>query len=135
METGGDDSVMLASDTSAKVFSSSAGTKKSCIIHLKDAERVKSQLDEIWNDAPENAPFMDEEGDLAWGPIVFCDKITWDDFNKQWLDVYEGEVRCWVFEPLFPHDNKCGRVLIYSSPSRIHSTTAGKIMQMIIKEV
>jgi len=117
METGGDDSVPQATDTSTKVFSSSAVAEKSCIIRLKDAERVKSQLDEIWNDAPENAPFIDEDGDPSWGPVIFCDKITWEDFNEQWLDVYEGEVKRWVYEPLFPHDDKYGRVLIYS----IHS--------------
>jgi len=106
---------------------------KSFIIRLKDAKRVKLQLDEIWEDAPENAPGIDEHGDPAWGPVVFCDKITWDVFNEQWIDVYEGEVRHWIFEP-HPHNDKCGRVLIYSILSNIHAATAGKIMQMIIKK-
>jgi len=48
--------------------------------------------------------------------------------------VYEGEVRCWIFEPL-PDDDKCGRVLIYSISSDIHVATAGKILSMIQKEV
>jgi len=103
-----------------RFFSSSAGMiprSHALFISIEDAERVISQLDEIWNDAPENAPFMDEDGDPAWGPVIFCDKITWEDFNEQWLDVYEGEVKRWVYEPLFPHDDKYGRVLIYS----IHS--------------
>ncbi len=113
---------------------SGSNRKKSFIIRLKDAKRMKLQLDKIWDDAPKNAPFSNEDGDPAWGPIVLCDKITWEDFNKQWLDVYEGEVRCWIFEPL-PHNDKYGRVCIYSIPSDIHAATAGEILQMINEEV
>jgi len=39
-------------------------------------------LKEIWNDAPKNAPFVDNEGDLAWGPVVLCDNMACE---------YEGE--------------------------------------------
>ncbi len=58
----------------------------------------------------------------------------WDDFD-QWLEMHEGDVRWWIFEPLLPHDDKCGRVLIYSILSNANVATAGKIMQMINVEV
>ncbi|CEG40560.1 uncharacterized protein PHALS_10749 [Plasmopara halstedii] len=95
--------------------------------------KVKSQLDCIWNDAPENAPFVDNDGDPAWGPVVLCDRITWKDFD-QWLDVFEGDVRRWIFEHV-PGDDECGRVIIYSLPSDPHEATAGNIMQSIIEEI
>jgi len=65
METGDDDD-----DDSV----TSSTKNKSFMIREIDVERAKSQLDEIWDDAPENAPFIDEEGDPAWGPVVLCDK-------------------------------------------------------------
>ncbi len=93
METGDDDdhdSVMPSTDDS----STGSSRKKSFMIREIDVKRAKLQLDKIWEDAPENAPGIDEEGDPAWGPIVLCDKITWEDFD-QWLGVHEGDVRCW----------------------------------------
>jgi hypothetical protein len=110
-----------------------SSNRKKTVIRKEDVERVKNRLDEIWNDAPENAPFIDKDGEPLWGPVVLCEKITWEHF-EQWLDVFEGDVRRWLFEPL-PYDKTCGRVLIYSIPSRIHEKTAGKILQMINKEV
>ncbi len=50
-------------------------TNKSFMICEIDVEQAKSQLDKIWDDAPENAPFINEEGDLAWGPVFLCDKM------------------------------------------------------------
>ena len=128
METGDDD------DDDDDSVTSSTKNKSFMIIREMDVERAKSQLDEIWDDAPENAPFIDEEGDPAWGPVVLCDKITWEDFD-QWLGVHEGDVRRWIFEPLSPPDDKYGRVLIYSISSDIHAATAGKILSMIQEEV
>ncbi len=125
METGDDD------DDDDSITSS---TNKSFMIREIDVEKAKSKLDEIWNDPPENAPSVDEDGDPKWGPVVLCDKITWEDFDH-WLGVHEGDVRRWIFEPLSPPDDKYGRVLIYSIPADIHEATAGKIVFMIIKEV
>lgn len=124
----------VAQDSSAKTVSAEAtlsGSRKKLFIRVEDVARVQSQLDGIWNDAPENAPYVDNDGDPAWGPVVLCDRITWKDFD-QWLDVFEGDVRRWIFEPL-PHDDECGRMLLYSVPSRPHGKTAGKILTIINK--
>jgi len=53
METGNDDDDSVTHSTNTPDDSSTGSSKmKSFIIRLKDAERVKLQLDEIW-DAPE----------------------------------------------------------------------------------
>lgn len=64
---------------------------------------------------------------------MLCDRITWKDFD-QWLDVCEGDVRRWIFEPV-PDDDECGRVIIYSIPADPHEATAGEILAMILEEV
>ena len=123
----------IAQDESASVKTASSGSRKKAVIRKKDVEKVKNRLEEIWNDAPENAPFTDKDGEPLWGPVVLCDKITWEDFSR-WLDASEGDVRRWIFEP-HEDDKKCGRVLIYSFPKTIHEKTAGKILTMIQKGV
>jgi len=123
-----DDSIKQSRNTPDDSSTSGSSRKKSFIICFKDAKRAKLQLCKIWNNTPENYSFMEEDGDLAWGPLFYVIKLTWEDFNKHWLDVYEGKMRCWIFEPLPHHDDMCGRVLIYSIPSDIHEATAGEIL-------
>jgi hypothetical protein len=123
----------VAQDEAVSVKTASSGSRKKSTIRKEDVEKLKNRLEEIWNDAPENAPFKGKDGEPLWGPVVLCDKITWKDFNK-WLDAREGDVRRWNFEPL-QDDKKCGRVLIYSIPTDIHEATAGEISQMINEEV
>jgi hypothetical protein len=119
----------IAQIEAVSVKTASSGSRKSTVIRKEDVVRVKKRLEEIWKAAPENAPFIDKDGEPLWGPVVLCDKITWEDFSR-WLDASEGDVRRWIFEPL-EDDKKCGRVLIYSFPKTIHEKTAGKIMQKI----
>jgi hypothetical protein len=116
------------------VKTASSGSRKQAVIRKEDVERVKNRLEEIRNDTPDNAPFTDEDGEPLWGPVVLCEKITWEDF-KQWLDVFEGDVRRWIFEPLEDDDKKCGRVIIQSIPLDIHEGAAGEILVRIQEEV
>ncbi len=74
METKNDDSITQSTNTPDNSCTSGSNRNKSFIICLKDAERVKLQLDKIWDDAPKNAPFINEDGDPAWGHVVLCDK-------------------------------------------------------------
>jgi hypothetical protein len=111
----------------------SSRCRKKTVIRKADVEKVKNRLEEIWKDSPENAPFTDKDEEPLWGPVVLCDKMTWEDFSQS-INVYEGDVRRWLFEP-HEDDKKCGRVLIQSLPSSIHEKTAGKILQMINQEV
>jgi hypothetical protein len=123
----------IALGEAVSVKTASSGSRKKTVIRKEHVERVRNRLEEIWNDAPENAPFTDQDGEPLWGPVVLFEKITWEVFNR-WLDAFEGDVRRWIFEP-HEVDKKCGRVVIYSFPKTIHERTAGKILTGIQEEV
>jgi hypothetical protein len=123
----------IAQSEAVSVKTASSDSRKTTIIRKEDVVRVKKRLEEIWKAAPENAPFIDKDGEPLWGPVVLCEKITWEGFN-QWLDAFEGDVRRWIFEPL-EDDKNCGRVLIQSIPTDIHEGTAGEILTRILEEV
>jgi hypothetical protein len=123
----------ITQETDVLVSKGLSGCKKKASIRKKDVERVKNRLDEIWDDAPENAPFVDNDGEPLWGPVVLSDKVSWKDFD-QWLDANEGVVRRWLFEPL-PDDIKHGRVIVYSLPSRPHEKTSGKLVVAITDQL
>ncbi|KAF1332868.1 hypothetical protein FI667_g3129, partial [Globisporangium splendens] len=50
-------------------------------IHSADIERVKAEARRIANSDPTNAPFLDEDGDATWRPVVLCDHIKRVDFE------------------------------------------------------
>ncbi|KAE8896694.1 hypothetical protein PF003_g19435 [Phytophthora fragariae] len=103
------------------------------VIHVKDVDKAKKALDAIWNDPPANAPSLDQDGDASWGPVVLCEATTWKDFER-WLDVNEGRVRRWVFEPLADGSGQ-GRVVIYSIPSFVHDATTCAIAKSIFQQI
>ncbi len=54
-----DSAIALGDAVSVKTASS--GSRKKTVIRKEDVERVKNRQEEIWNDAPKNAPFTDED--------------------------------------------------------------------------
>ncbi len=82
-------------DEAVSVKTAPSGSRKKTVIRKEDVERVKNRLEEIWHDAPENAPFTDEDGEPQGGALILCEKITWENFNRC-LDVLEGDVRRWT---------------------------------------
>ena len=93
------------------------------VIHAIDVTNAKKKLLDIYNDAPVSAPAIDDDGDVSWGPVILCAATTWKDFQR-WLNVNDGRVRRWIFEPL---DSEKGRVIVYSIPSRVHEKQQVKL--------
>ncbi|RHZ20764.1 hypothetical protein DYB31_007742 [Aphanomyces astaci] len=103
------------------------------VIHVTDVDRARKELDEISKASPANAPSIDQNGDASWGPVVLCEAITWNDFER-WLNANEGRVRRWVFEPLTDVPDK-GRVVIYSISSVVHGRTSDEIYRSILMQI
>jgi hypothetical protein len=100
------------------------------VIYARDVVSAKEDLSARLTRPP---PSVDEDGDASWGPVVVCAATTWGDFER-WLDVNQGRLRRWVFEPLSDGTDR-GRVVIYSLPSFVHEDTSASITQSIIKQV
>ena len=58
-------------DEAVSVKTAPSGSRKKTVIRKEDVERVKNRLEEIWHDAPENAPFTDEDGELQGGLLFY----------------------------------------------------------------
>lgn len=103
------------------------------VIHAGDVIEARKRLKEISDASPADAPFLDADGDAAWEPAVLCEATTWEDFQR-WLNMNEGRIRQWVFEPL-AEDPDRGRVVIYSLPSIPHERATHSIKNSIIEQI
>jgi hypothetical protein len=61
-------------------------SSKKAVIHGE----VWRESNKVWNNAPENAPFIDKDGEPLWGRVILRDKKTWGDFGL-WLDAFMKE--------------------------------------------
>lgn len=102
-------------------------------IHAADVEAAKNQIGQIWSMPASSAPFLDRDRDASWGPAVVKDNISLHDFEK-WLNVNEGRLRRWCFEP-YADGSGNGRVVIYSLSSLLHERSASRIMSSITRKI
>ncbi|KAK1929290.1 hypothetical protein P3T76_015242 [Phytophthora citrophthora] len=100
------------------------------VIHASDVNSAKEYLRERLEHP---APFVGEDGDPYWGPSVVCAATTWEDF-KRWLNVNEGRLKRWDFEPLNDGTNR-GRVVVYSLPSFVHENASDEIRSSITTQI
>ncbi|KAK1942844.1 hypothetical protein P3T76_005481 [Phytophthora citrophthora] len=100
------------------------------VIRANDVARAKKDLNTRL-DHP--APAIDRDGDGYWGPAVVCASTTWGDFER-WLDVNDGRMRRWVFEPLNDGTGK-GRVVIYGQSTFVHANTESSIQTSITMQI
>ncbi|KAL3665288.1 hypothetical protein V7S43_009916 [Phytophthora oleae] len=100
------------------------------VIHANDVVNAKEDLSARLE---RPAPLVDEDGDAYWGPSVVCAATTWEDFER-WLNVNEGRLKRWDFEPLNDGTDR-GIVVIYSLPSKVHEDAAHSIANSVEDEL